>query len=84
MIFASSNISMSWSRTFSKSCLSFTVRCFFPTWTVLYFYDCTIDFQGHMFKGQGQTTLEATVLSALYLLTPSLDQYLSLFRDCPQ
>ena len=28
-----------------------------------------------MFKGQGQATLQPTVLFAQYLLTPSLDQY---------
>ena len=32
-------------------------------------------FSGHMFKGQGQTTLLSPVLSAQYLLNLSLDQY---------
>ena len=38
-----------------------------------------IDFQGHMFKGQGQTTLEPTVLPTIYILIPCL---LALDRFC--
>ena len=36
-------------------------------------------FSGHMFKGQGQTTLAASVLSTLYILIPWL---LALYRFC--
>ena len=40
-------------------------------------------FRSHV-KGQGHTTLESSMLSAQYLLTPSLDQYQTWCRCCPQ
>ena len=41
-------------------------------------------FMSHVQRSRSNHSFEPSVLSAQYLLTPSLDQYQTLFRGCPQ